>query len=1201
MKTGWQFWIDRGGTFTDIVGKSPGGDLYTEKLLSENPEHYEDSAVEGMRRLLKLTENAPFPADEIASIKMGTTVATNALLERRGAKTVLAITEGFADALVIGTQHRPKLFDLMINRPEMLYEEILEVPERIYADGRVETALDIETIKASLIGAFDSGYRSVAIALVHADRYPRHEREVALIAKEVGFTQISASHDVIPLMKLVSRGDTAVADAYLSPVLHRYVEQVTARVGNAPLFFMQSNGGLVEASQFRGKDAILSGPAGGVVGMAEVAKAAGIGKVIGFDMGGTSTDVSHYAGTYERTLDTTVAGIRVRAPMMDIRTVAAGGGSQCIFDGLRFRVGPESAGAFPGPAAYRHGGPLTITDCNILLGRIQPHHFPAVFGQNANEALDVDAVRHAFDKLAMEVSRSELASLSIEELAEGFIALAIENMANAIKTISVQRGRDLAEYALVSFGGAGGQHACRIADTLGIDRILIHPLAGVLSAYGIGLSTLRVLKQQTIALPLNQEHFNEIGDVIRELTELATDELQEQSAMAAPIAVSEYIHVRFEGSDTTIPIKMGTLNSILGSFETAHQTLFGFYQRDKPCIAESISVEAVSEQESSIQAERLHDLPVSPCVPSEHVQVWAAGQWQSAPVFLRDEIAKDQAISGPAIISESTGTTVLEPGWQGKVINNGELLITRNVDRPDVVNLGTNADPIQIEVFNSLFMSIAEQMGAILQNTAHSVNIKERLDFSCAVFDVEGDLVANAPHMPVHLGSMGESVRAVRQARGTSMKPGDMFITNAPYNGGTHLPDITVVAPVYNQPTGEHVFFVAARGHHADIGGLTPGSMPPNSRSIDEEGIIFDVTPLVHHGIFLEHKITERLRSGDHPSRNPQQNIADLRAQAAACTKGIEELHATISHYGLATVTAYTSYVKNNAEEAVRRAISSLKNGSFTAPMDDGSEIHVTISVDHATRSATVDFSGTSRQQETNYNAPSAVARAAVLYVFRTLVQDDIPLNEGCLKPLTIILPAGCMLNPTYPAAVVAGNVETSQIICDALYGALGHLAASQGTMNNLTFGNSKYQYYETLCGGTGAGPCFDGSDAVHSHMTNSRLTDVEVLEHRYPVLIEKFGIRQGSGGIGQYVGGNGAERRIRFLEPMSVSILSGRRATRPFGLSGGQSGKSGKTTIERRDGSMDCLSYSASTEVSAGDVVVVSTPGGGGFGNRRD
>lgn len=1193
----WQFWIDRGGTFTDIVARTPDGKTESIKLLSENPTHYADSAIEGMRRVLGLSGQDAFPSKDVDAIKMGTTVATNALLERKGERTLLAITGGFADALHIGTQQRPKLFDLHIQRPSMLYSDVLEIQERLYANGEIETALDEKAAYKGLSAAFEKGYTSVAIALLHADRHPLHEKKISEIAKDIGFTQVSASHDVIPLMKLVGRGDTTVADAYLSPTLRHYVEQVSDNVGNTRVLFMQSNGGLTDAHQFRGKDSILSGPAGGVVGMVGVATSAGFDKIIGFDMGGTSTDVTHYAGSYERTLDATVAGVRIRAPMMDINTVAAGGGSQCIFDGLRLRVGPESAGSNPGPASYRKGGPLTVTDCNVLLGRIQPQHFPHVFGANADEPLDAETVQIKFHALADTTAATIGSKRTPEALADGFLTLAVENMANAIKKISVQRGRNLSEYTLVCFGGAGGQHACRVADSLGIQKIFVPPFSGVLSAYGMGLADLRVIKEQTHSQPLNETQFDTVLTSLSALSKKARDKLVAQGIPESDIQVIEHLHIHYEGSDSSIPIIASDLSTIIEEFETEHLRLYGFLQHGKQLVIEILTSEAVGGGASPEHAAPLISDRPRTDKPIESVQMWADETWRLAPIYESESLPPGASIPGPAILIDANATTVVEPGWQADVSDDNSLVLTRPAHKEMQNIISTKADPILIEIFNSLFMSIAEQMGAALQNTAHSVNIKERLDFSCAVFNNNGELVANAPHMPVHLGSMGESVRAIITAHSETMKAGDAFITNAPYNGGTHLPDITVVMPVFDTVTGERVFFIAARGHHADIGGLTPGSMPPNSRTIDEEGVLFDALPLVRDGEILESNIRASLASGQYPARSPDQNMADLRAQIAACTKGATELHAMIGHYGLAGVKAYTVHVQNNAEEAVRRAIDSLEEGSFSAPMDDGSEVCVSISIDREARSATIDFTGTSEQRPSNYNAPSAVCRAAVLYVFRTLVDDDIPLNEGCLKPLTLIIPEGSMLNPVHPAAVVAGNVETSQIICDALYGALGRLAASQGTMNNLTFGNATHQYYETLCGGTGAGPSFDGTDAIHSHMTNSRLTDPEVLEWRYPVLLESFRIRKGSGGAGSHTGGDGVTRKIRFLQSMSAAILSGRRTTEPFGLSGGDAGLTGKTEVIRVDGSRTVLRYADHADLGPGDVISIATPGGGGFG----
>jgi 5-oxoprolinase (ATP-hydrolysing) len=1197
---GWQFWIDRGGTFTDVVARSPDGKTLSDKLLSENPDQYDDAAVAGIRRILRLEPNAPFPADQVEAIKMGTTVATNALLERKGEPTALAITQGFADALRIGTQNRPNLFDLNIKKPEMLYSDTVEIEERLFEDGSVETPLNINRTKQDLEFLYAQGYRSIAIIFLHADRYPAHEQQVAEIADAIGFEQISMSHDVIPLMKIIGRGDTTVADAYLSPILRRYVEQVEEKVSGANLLFMQSNGGLTQAQAFRGKDAVLSGPAGGVVGMVGIAQAANVEKVIGFDMGGTSTDVSHFNGEFERTFDSVVAGVRLRAPMMKIHTVAAGGGSICRFDGLRFRVGPESAGAQPGPAAYRQGGPLTITDCNVLLGRIQPHHFPSVFGKRGNQPLDKKAVAKAFTSLAQDVRTTLNHKKSPEEIAEGFLSLAIENMAEAIKTISVQKGYDVSEYTLVSFGGAGGQHACQVADTLGMRTILIHPLSGVLSAYGMGVAELRVLREKTVALPLTNSHSADIRQALDELSDDAYQRLLDQNVSKAEIQVIRSVYVRYSGSDSTLTVPYGPIDKMIRDFEKKHKEQFGFIQEGKALIAETVGVEAsgggtpINEVSISSQSEEIE----TPSI--EHIELFSAGKWCRTPVFQRCEMIVGQTVLGPALIVEDNATTVVEHGWTAEISPLKHLVLSKPNQAAAKSLLTTEADPVKVEIFNSLFMAVAERMGAVLQNTAHSVNIKERLDFSCAVFDAQGALVANAPHMPVHLGSMGESVRAVLAAHGTTMAAGDAYLTNAPYNGGTHLPDVTVVSPVFDPHTDERVFFVASRGHHADIGGISPGSMPPHSKTIDEEGVLFDAMPLVRNGQFLEDQIRAALLTATHPSRNVEQNLADLRAQLAACAKGTSELLSMINEFGLDGVKAYTDHVQNNAEEAVRRVIEKLDSGTFVAPLDNGSQIKVAISIDKASRSATVDFSGTSDQQSNNFNAPAAVCRAAVLYVFRTLVADDIPMNEGCLKPLTLIIPEKSMLNPRPPAAVVAGNVETSQIICDALYGALGKLAASQGTMNNLTFGNDQYQYYETLCGGAGAGPSFDGVSAVQTHMTNSRLTDPEVLEWRYPILIESFKERKGSGGPGQHRGGDGVQRRIRFLEPMSVAILSGRRTTPPFGLAGGQDGSCGQTWVERSDGTTSRLQSSDSAKMKAGDTIVIETPGGGGFGSAK-
>ncbi|MCW8916869.1 MAG: hydantoinase B/oxoprolinase family protein, partial [Magnetovibrio sp.] len=1106
----WKFWIDRGGTFTDIVARSPDGLVQTLKLLSENPEQYQDAAVEGIRRLMAVNPKASIDGNRVEHVKMGTTVATNALLERKGERTVLVTTRGFGDALRIGYQNRPNLFSRSISLPDLLHECVVEVDERLSADGSVLTPLSEEQLTKGLQAAYDDGIRSAAIVFMHGYRYPEHENRAAAIAKKIGFEQVSSSHHVSPLMKLVSRGDTTVVDAYLSPILRRYVDQVGSEVSNTRLMFMQSNGGLTDAKLFQGKDSILSGPAGGVVGMAQTAGQAGFDKVIGFDMGGTSTDVSHFDGTYERVFETHVAGVRLRAPMMHIHTVAAGGGSVLHFDGARLRVGPDSAGADPGPACYRRGGPLAVTDCNVMLGKIQPDHFPHVFGPNADQPLDGDVVRTQFTALATEVEQATGNNVTPERLAEGFLSIAVENMANAIKKISVERGYDITQYALNCFGGAGGQHACLVADALGIDTIFIHPYAGVLSAYGMGLADFTAMREQAVEQVLTTQLLSDLQTRFDALSAEVRDELIAQNIASALIDVRHKVLLRYVGTDTALELALADFDDLRQAFEDVHQRRFGFVQSDRDLIVEAIAVEAVGRDDEHVVTPQLrpvqHDGP-GMCTVCDMTSGAVA---HKAPLYYIEDFAPDDVIKGPAIVVDANATTVVEPGWQATYTDIGNLVLTRFETRPQRQSIGTSADPIMLEIFNNLFMSIAEQMGATLANTAHSVNIKERLDFSCAVFDGDGNLVANAPHMPVHLGSMGESVKSVIAAKGPQLLPGDVYAINAPYNGGTHLPDVTVVTPVFE--SADVLFYVASRGHHADIGGISPGSMPPYSKTVEDEGILIDNIKIVSQGQFLERDVRDLLASGPWPARNIDQNISDLGAQIAANEKGIAELLRMVEHFGLNVVQAYMGHVQDNAEESVRRVLDVLDDGTFTYELDDGAEIKVDIRIDKAARKAVVDFTGTSDQQPSNFNAPFPVCRAAVLYVFRTLVDDDIPLNAGCLKPIEIIAPEGSMLNPRYPAAVVAGNVETSQCVTDALYGALGVMAGAQGTMNNFTFGNDTYQYYETICGGAGAGPDFDGQSAVHTHMTNSRLTDPEVLEWRFPVLVDSFAIRRGSG-----------------------------------------------------------------------------------------
>jgi len=1203
----WQFWIDRGGTFTDLVGRRPDGGLETLKLLSDNPEQYDDAAVEGIRRLLGLARGEPITAERVECVKMGTTVATNALLERKGERTLLVATRGFRDALRIAYQARPRLFDRHIVLPELLYEHVVEADERIGAHGDVIVPLAEAPLARELQAAHADGIASVAIVFMHGYRYTAHEQAAAALARRIGFAQVSVSHEVSPLMKLVSRGDTTVVDAYLSPILRRYVERVEAQMPGVRLFFMQSSGGLTEAHRFQGKDAILSGPAGGIVGMVRTALAAGHDKMIGFDMGGTSTDVSHYAGEFERAFETQVAGVRMRAPMMSIHTVAAGGGSILQFDGARLRVGPASAGANPGPASYRRGGPLAVTDANVMLGRIQPEWFPRVFGPRADEPLDRAGVVARFAALAAEVCARSGRETSAEALAEGFLHIAVQNMANAIKRISVARGYDVTHYTLQCFGGAGGQHACAVADALGMSRVFVHPLAGVLSAYGMGLADQIAMREASVERLLDDAGLDAAAAQLQRLGEAARDELAQQGVARAAVQLRPHIHLRYQGTDTALVLDFAERNALKDAFEAAYRQRFAFLMPDRALVIEAVSTEAVAAGEHLDLPAAGAEAPAHRPAPAARVRVHCGG-WLDAALFVRERLAAGAVIDGPAVIAERNATTVVEPGWQARLAAAGALELTRVAARAQQHAVGTEVDPVMLEVFNNLFMNIAEQMGLRLQNTAHSVNIKERVDYSCALFDTAGELIANAPHMPVHLGSMSESIRTVI-ARNPDMCPGDVYVLNDPYHGGTHLPDVTVVTPVYlHEGDATPSFHVASRGHHADIGGSTPGSMPPFSTTIDEEGVLFDNFLLVRDGRLRERELNERLAAGRWPARNPAQTIADLRAQIAANEKGVQELRAMVAQFGRATVSAYMQHVQDNAEESVRRVIGALRDGAFTLELDNGARIAVKVTVHAEEREATIDFQGTSAQLPNNFNAPKAVTMAAVLFVFRTLVDDDIPLNAGCLKPLQVIVPEGCMLNPRPPAAVVAGNVETSMCVTNALYGALGVMASAQSTMNNFTFGNDAYQYYETIAGGSGAGALtdeagrvvggFDGASVVQTHMTNSRLTDPEVLEWRFPVRLDSYAIRTGSGGAGRWKGGDGGVRRVRFLERMTASILSNGRRVPAFGMAGGAPGAPGVNRVERADGRIEPLGHIGSVTMEPGDVFVIETPGGGGYGS---
>ena len=1195
----WHFFIDRGGTFTDIVARTPDGRLITHKLLSENPQAYPDAAVAGIADLLGSPLGKPLPSDRIAIVRMGTTVATNALLERKGDPLLLIVSRGFRDALEIGYQARPKIFARRIEKPSMLYARVAEVPERVRADGSIEMPLDHSATIAALRAARAEGIASIAIVFMHAYAFPEHEREAASLARTAGFTQISASHEVSPLVKFVGRGDTAVVDAYLSPLLRRYVDRVAkalATRGTAPrILFMQSSGGLTSANLFRGKDAILSGPAGGVVGAVETARAAGFSKIIGFDMGGTSTDVCHFDGVYERSFESVVAGARARAPMMLIHTVAAGGGSILHYDAARFRVGPDSAGADPGPVAYRRDGPLTITDANVMTGKLLPGFFPRIFGPTQDQPLDAEAVRKEFKSLARKLGDGRAA----EEIADGFIKIAVSNMSNAIKTISVERGYDVTEYVLNSFGGAGGQHACLVADALGIKSVLIYPLSGVLSAFGMGLASLGATRTRTVLKRLDDETLTTLGKVRASLEDEVKQELMRQGVEPSEIVVIAQAHLRYTDTDSALPIPIASLRGMRALFEIAHQKRFGFISPEKDIEIEAIEVEGRGGGEPIVEPEFAVREAASPPEPHSMTRLFTGGAWHAAPVFLRSGLAPGHRIVGPALIIEDHQTVAVEPEWEAQVTSRNHLLLARNAKRQEA-RVGKRADPVMLEVFNNLFVSIAEQMGYALQNTARSVNIKERLDFSCAIFDARGRLIANAPHIPVHLGSMDKSVETVLREIGEALKTGDSYMLNAPYNGGTHLPDITVVTPVFGENSPDLLFFVAARGHHADIGGIAPGSMSPRATRIEEEGIYIDPFKLVARGRFQEDAVLGLLTNAPYPARNPAQNVADLKAQVAANEKGAAELAKMVRHYGLPTVRAYMGHVQDNAAEAVSRVIAKLKNSRFEVETDQGSVIKVAIKIDKKARKATVDFTGTSAQVANAFNAPEPITRACVLYVFRTLVDEEIPLNAGCLRPIKIVVPKGSMLKPRYPAPVAAGNVETSQTIVNCLYGALGVLGSAQGTMNNLTFGNATYQYYETICSGAPAGDGFDGAAAVQTHMTNSRLTDPEVLELRYPVLLERFEIVRGSGGKGQWRAGDGTLRVIRFLEKMECAILSGFRKLKPFGLHGGEDGEVGENWVRRKDGRLERLKGSDQTVLEPGEAIIVKTPTGGGFGDKR-
>ena len=1196
----WQFWIDRGGTFTDIVAKKPDGKIIIDKLLSENSDAYKDAAVAGIRRILDLKNEDKIPTDIISSVKMGTTVATNALLERKGDRTLLLITKGFGDLLRIGYQNRPLLFDLNIKLPELLYERVVEVSERLNEKGEVVTELNEEEVRNSLIKAKSDGINSVAIAFMHSYINPDHENKIEKIAKEENFNQISVSHKVSPLIKLVGRGDTTVVDAYLSPILRRYVNQVSEELQDTKstqLMFMQSNGGLTDANLFQGKDALLSGPAGGVVSMTQTGKQAGFNKLIGFDMGGTSTDVCHFAGEFERSFETELAGVRIRAPMMQINTVAAGGGSILSYKDGRFQVGPESAGAIPGPASYGRGGPLTVTDCNVLLGKLNPDFFPKVFGKTGDQPLNFEIVKKKFSDLSDIISKEKNEPMmDIFKMAEGFLKIAVENMANAIKKISIQKGYDVTNYMLNCFGGAGGQHACNVADSLGISNVMIHPYAGVLSAYGMGLAEIRSIREGHFEK--NITNILDADNLIEILSSQAKKDLNDQDISDASIILLKNAFLHYKGSHQNLEIKFDTPENMRKSFEQEHKKRFGFFVEDREIFIEMLTVEAVGKKTENYDFLN-PNTSTTKANPIAFKKMYVNGSEINTPIYKRDELIIGQNISGPAIIVEATGTNIIDDGWSGTLDKHYNLILSRVEEKKLQKGIGTSVDVVMLEVFNNLFMNIAEQMGATLANTAYSVNIKERLDFSCALFNNEGSLVANAPHVPVHLGSMSEAIKTVVRLNKDNIYPDDVFVLNAPFNGGTHLPDVTVITPVFDKNGKEIIFFVASRGHHADIGGKTPGSGPPDSKHIEEEGVLIDNFKLFDKGIFREQEMRKILSSGKYPCRNIEHNMADLAAQVAANKTGIHEINSMIDQFGIETVHAYMNHVQDNAEESIRNAIVNLKQGEYEYELDNGEFIRVNVKIDKKNREAIIDFTGTAPKNPFNYNAPMAVCYAVILYVFRTLVGNNIPLNEGCFKPIKIIIPNNSMINAKYPSAVIAGNTEVSQLTCNALFGALGVIAGSQATMNNFIWGNDTIQNYETICGGTGAGPNFHGTSAIQTHMTNTRSTDPEVLETRFPVRLEEFSIRKNSGGKGKFNGGDGVTRKLRFLEPMTVTTLCSHRRVKPFGLNGGSPGDCGKEWLERTDGSILNLNGNDSCEVEPNDLFVMQTPGGGGFGEK--
>lgn len=1255
-----RFSIDRGGTFTDIYAEVPGSPGFRViKLLSEDPANYADAPREGIRRVLAeyLGEEIPdgeVPAAPIEWIRMGTTVATNALLERKGARCALVITQGFGDLLQIGYQDRPKIFDLEISKPELLYEKVIEVPERLQslatseppAGAEVVTGIsgerlaileapDLDALRTRFEALLAEGIHSLAVVFAHAYAWPAHEEAVGALAREMGFTQVSLSSQVMPKVKLVARGDTTMVDAYLNPHISAYLASFRAGFSHpltdGRLLFMQSDGGLAPAESFTGSRAILSGPAGGVVGYAMTTFEKERRKpVIGFDMGGTSTDVSRFGGDYELAFETELAGVRVQAPQLQIRTVAAGGGSRLFFDATMFRVGPESAGAHPGPVCYRKGGHLAVTDANLVLGRLQPEFFPHIFGADEKQPLDLDASRAALMRLTEEINTHYRAQgrpdMSVEAVALGFIEVANEVMVRPIREISVMRGFDSKDHILAVFGGAGPQHACAIARALGIEEILVHRFAGILSAYGMGLADVVVERQQPYAGAYERGSLAAVSTGLDALENAAVGALEDQGFGRHQIETDHYLNLRYQGTDTAIMIQRPAAEDgdFAEAFRKRYRREFGFDLTGRAIIIDDLRVRARGKA-AGVTARPIAAAQGDPEI-LKTVPCYFDSGWCDTEVYDLDRLGAGHAITGPAIIIHDTATILVEPNCDAEITAHGDVRI--RVGRPDTGGhgVGTAADPIQLSIFSNLFMSIAEQMGRMLQKTAISTNIKERLDFSCALFGPAGELVANAPHLPVHLGSMSEAVKAQihRYSGGNSghrprLEPGDVLVSNHPAAGGSHLPDITVITPVFSSDADgcAIIFWVASRGHHADIGGISPGSMPPHSRRLEEEGACIDSFKLVSGGVFQEEGVTAllaapgklRSRAGRPPisgTRLLADNLSDLKAQVAANQKGIELVLEMVAHYGHDVVQAYMGHVQAAAEAAVREALKNLSSSKGLAAvgtvcaqdyLDDGSPISLALTIDRSEGSARFDFSGTGPQIWGNCNAPRAVTISAILYSLRCLIEKELPLNHGCLLPIEIVIPEGSLLDPAPDAAVVGGNVLTSQRVVDVVLKAFGVAAASQGCMNNFTFGNDRFGYYETIGGGAGAGPTWEGQSGVHTHMTNTRITDPEILERRYPLLLREFSLREGSGGAGRHRGGEGLVREVEFLDDLQMAILSERRVYAPYGLEGGGPGQRGENIFIRTDGRR--LNLGSKNEIHArrGDRFRILTPGGGGFG----